>query len=445
MSSKIVLSMKKVLVILLCCLCCLSASVAQEGSKIVSVKLLYSMSKKDISNIWKSKKIPKFIMPVKYDVDVYEVVYKAPWIDGTEINASGLYFMPKIVKGEELPVFVYHHGTQLEKARLSLEKSAEQGVALSMASDGYITLMPDYYGMGQGEGRHLYHHVWSQAMSTIHMLYAMDEMMDKKGLSRKNDIYLGGYSQGGHATMSAHKYLQEMNDPRYYVVAAAPLSGAFDMSGIQAEVLTKNYSNPFYLPYLLVGFQDVYQFHDGDVHEIFEAPYDSLIAVYNNGIYSANQFNKVLPKVPIDMLKPEYRVMIKDTTSKVYQMIAENNTYDWTPEAPILFCYCMGDEQVSPYNSIKAYETMKENGAPHLYKKNVSNDLGHYPCATFAITEMKFFFNNIRDGRSNLTKGDSLKRRLIAIYKSKKEKEYLAKQREKQRSEIEGLRAEAQD
>lgn len=161
--------------------------------------------------------------------------------------------------------------------------------------------------------------------------------------------------------------------------------------------------------------------------------------------YNKTFVNKVLPKVPIDMLKPEYRVMIKDTTSKVYQMIAENNTYDWTPEAPILFCYCMGDEQVSPYNSIKAYETMKENGAPHLYKKNVSNDLGHYPCATFAITEMKFFFNNIRDGRSNLTKGDSLKRRLIAIYKSKKEKEYLAKQREKQRSEIEGLRAEAQD
>lgn len=416
----------------------------QPETKIVSLKLLHSMTKKEMGEYWKSKKIPKFIMSARYDVDVYEIIYKAPWIDGTEINASGLYFVPKAHEGEELPVFVYHHGTQLEKKRKSLDESPEQSLALSMAGDGYYTLMPDYYGMGEGDGMHLYHHVWSQAMSTIHMLYAMDELNSRMGVSRLNDIYLGGYSQGGHATMSAHKYLQEMNDPRYRVVASAPLSGAFDLSGVQSEVLSRSYPSPFYLPYLLVGFQDVYQYHEGNVYEIFQAPYDSLIPQYLNGAHTANEFNSILPEVPMEVLKPEYISQLKNAESPISSMIADNDNYDWAPEAPTLFCYCTSDEQVSAMNSIKAYETMKENGAKRLYKKNISNELGHYSCATFAITEMKFFFSNIRDGRSKVTKGDSFKRRLIAIYKSKKEKEYVAKQKEKQRIQMDGMRAEVQ-
>lgn len=436
--------MKNIFILFIILICAFQVDAAPAENKIVSLKLLHSMTKKEMGDYWKSKKIPKFIMSAKYDVDVYEIIYKAPWVDGSEINASGLYFVPKAKAGEELPVFVYHHGTELVKKRKSLEESPEQSFALSMAADGYHTLMPDYYGMGEGEGLHLYHHVWSQAMSTIHMLYAMDELNDSKGISRLNDIYLGGYSQGGHAAMSAHKYLQEMNDPRYHVIASAPLSGAFDLSGVQSEVLSKSYPSPFYLPYLLVGFQDAYQYHEGNVYEIFQAPYDSLIPLYMNGTYSANDFNKVLPEVPLDVLKPEYISQLKNSESVISNMIADNDNYDWTPEAPTLFCYCTSDEQVSAKNSIKAYETMKQNGAKRLYKKNISDELGHVSCATFAITEMKFFFNNIRDGRTKVTKGDSLKRRLIAIYKSKKEKEYVAKQKEKQRLQMDGLQAEVQ-
>ena len=84
----------------------------QEG-RLVSYKLFRSYDKKGVAAIWKEKGIPKFIAPVTYGVDIYEIVYMAPWVDGTMIKASGLYFVPINTTDKKLPTAVFHHGTQL--------------------------------------------------------------------------------------------------------------------------------------------------------------------------------------------------------------------------------------------------------------------------------------------------------------------------------------------
>jgi len=415
----------------------------EEEGKIISYKLFRSYDKKAIGELWKEKKIPKFIAPVKYGVDIYEVVYMAPWVDGTMIKASGLYFVPKAKPGEKLPVAVYHHGTQLERQRESFDRSGQQGIAFGLAADGFITLMPDYYGIGEGEKMHLYQHAWSEAMSTIYMLFAVDQLNDELNISRTPDIYLTGYSQGGHATMAAHKYLQEMNDPDYQVVASAPMSGAYDMSGVQAKVMFEPYPQPFYLPYILVSYQEAYNMWDGDIYEVFREPYDTIIPAFMDGNAKAGAFNKVLPEVPAEVLKPEFLDAFKNDPDFVLaKKIENNNLYQWVPEAPTLLCYCEGDEQVTYKNSEVAYDWMKQNGAPDVRKKNISNYFGHTQCALFSVMEMKFFFNNIRTGRLHKTSGPLLKRKLVGIYKRKKEKEAIEKRREQLRQTE--LRAEAQ-
>ena len=58
---------------------------------LVSSTLIKSHSKKTLSALWKKHHIPKIALPVKYEVDIYEVIYKAPWIDSsTWINCSGI-------------------------------------------------------------------------------------------------------------------------------------------------------------------------------------------------------------------------------------------------------------------------------------------------------------------------------------------------------------------
>ena len=255
-------------------------SMSDAPGQLVSATLLKSYDKKGVAQMWKEKGIPKFIAPVQNGVDIYEIVYMAPWVDGTMIKASGLYFVPTLSKEDKLPIAVYHHGTQLERRREDFDKSSQAGISFGLAADGYITLMPDYYGIGKGEKVHLYQHSWSEAMSTIYMLYAIDQLNDSLNIGRSSDIYLTGYSQGGHATMAAHKYLQELNDPRFQVKAASPMSGAYDMSGVQSEVMFKPYTQPFYLPYLLVSYQHAYNAWDGDIYDVFVPPYDTIIPGY---------------------------------------------------------------------------------------------------------------------------------------------------------------------
>lgn len=410
---------------------------------LVSYKLFRSYDLNGVKALWKEKGIPKFIAPANYGVDIYEVVYMAPWVDGTMIRASGLYFVPQAKKGEKLPVAVYHHGTQLERKRESFDRSSQQGISFGMAADGYITLMPDYYGIGDGERVHLYQHAWSEAMSTVYMLFAMDQLNRILGMERKNDIYLTGYSQGGHATMAAHQFLQNLNNPLYNVVASAPLSGAYDMSGVQAEVMFKEYSQPFYLPYLIVSYDHAYDVWEGDIYEVFRSPYDTIIPPFFKGERNLREFNKVLPAIPSDMLKQELvQQFLENPEFPVRKKIEKNNLYNWVPEAPMLLCYCEGDEQVYYKNSLVAHDWMTKNGARDVRLRKVSKVLDHNTCALFAVMDTKYFFENVRSGKVERKKyGPPLKRLFINIYKRKKERQFVRKQQEKLR-QAESLRAE---
>jgi pimeloyl-ACP methyl ester carboxylesterase len=407
----------------------------ESQGRLVSYKLFRSYDKKGVAALWKEKGIPKFVAPVKYGVDIYEIIYMAPWVDGTMIRASGLYFVPKGKPGEKYPAAVYHHGTQLRRAREDFDKSAQQGITFGLAADGYLGIMPDYYGIGDGDKVHLYQHAWSEAMSTIYMLFAIDELNELLEVERNDQLFLTGYSQGGHATMAAHKYLQEFNHPRYQVTASAPLSGAYDMSGVQAEVMFQPYSQPFYLPYLLVSYAQAYEdVWEGDIYEIFRSPYDSIIPPFFEGSRDIKDFNKVLPKVPAEVIREELvDAFLNDPEFPMAKKIAKNNLYEWVPKAPMLLCYCEGDEQVFYKNSLVAHEWMKRNGAADVRLRKVSEVFGHNTCALFAVMDTRFFLDNMRKGKPNKKLGPPVKRMLINAYKKKEEKKYIEKLEQKRR------------
>ena len=191
---------------------------------LVSYNLVKSHTTKTISELWKKHHIPKVILKVRNDVDIYEIMYKAKWIDSSYILCSGIYFAPKNINNAA-PIMMYGHGTQIHKHRTISDEDAQQGICLGFATDGYAACYPDYYGIGKGEGDHLYQHAWSEAMSFIYMLYAIDELNKKINVKTNGQLFLTGYSQGGHSSFAAQKYLEELNDPRFQVTASSPMSG----------------------------------------------------------------------------------------------------------------------------------------------------------------------------------------------------------------------------
>lgn len=415
--------------LLLLALAIFSFQFAVAEPYLVSKELVKSHTKKTLKALWKENKIPKIVVPIKNDVDIYEIVYRVPWIDSTWRTASGIVYVPKGVK-KPAPTMMYGHGTQIHKFREISDKDAQQGICLGFATDGYLALFPDYYGIGKGEGRHLYQHAWSQGMAFIYMLYAVEELRAELGLETSGQLFLTGYSQGGHASLSAHKYLEKLNDPRFQVTASSPMSGAYDMTGEQAKYMFQVYPRPFYLPYLLISYQKAYEILDvEDIYTIFRSPFDTLLPIFfeENRSRDLYELDQLMPKIPIEVLKEEFiEDYLNDDHHEFKCRLDENNLVHWKPEAPVMLCYCKGDREVNYKNAKVAYQGMKAHGAKNVKLNNLSDQLDHNTCAAFAVLATKYYFNRFVKKGDNPKMKDvpRFKKFLAGFLKRKTEKQY---------------------
>jgi hypothetical protein len=397
---------------------------------LVSYNLVKSHTTKTISELWKKHHIPKVILKVRNDVDIYEIMYKAKWIDSSYILCSGIYFAPKNIKNEA-PIMMYGHGTQIHKHRTISDEDAQQGICLGFATDGYAACYPDYYGIGKGEGDHLYQHAWSEAMSFIYMLYAIDELNKKINVKTNSQLFLTGYSQGGHSSFAAQKYLEELNDPRFQVTASSPMSGAYDMTGEQQKYMFQEYPRPFYLPYLLVSYQTAYRVLNTDnIYSIFKSPFDTLLPKYysNNIDKTLDDLDKIMPKIPAEVVKDSLVEVYKSDTNFLFKIkLKENNLTDWKPKAPVQLCYCKGDREVNYKNSEVAYNNMTALGVTNIKLNNLSDKLDHNTCAPFAVMATKFYFDRFKNKGENPKMKDvpKFKKALSNIVKKKEEKKYI--------------------
>lgn len=398
---------------------------------LVSYNLVKSHTKKSISALWKKHHIPKIILHVKNDVDIYEIIYKAKWIDSSWIQCSGIYFAPKNIK-KPAPIMMYGHGTQIHKHRDISDEDAQQGICLGFATDGYAACYPDYYGIGKGEKDHLYQHAWSEAMSFIYMLYAIDELNKKIDVKTNGQLFLTGYSQGGHSSFAAQKYLEELNDPRFKVTATSPMSGAYDMTGEQEKYMFQVYPRPFYLPYLLVSYQEAYRVIDIDnIYSIFKPPFDTLLPKYysNNRDKTLDDLDKIMPKIPAEVVMDSLVQVYKTNPDFLFtQKLRENSLTNWKPQAPVQLCYCKGDREVNYKNSEVAYNTMQALGVTKIKLNNLSDYLDHNTCAAFAVMATKFYFDRFKNHGDNPKMKDvpKFKKALAGIIKKKEEKKYKA-------------------
>ena len=403
---------------------------------LVSSTLVKSHTKASLSALWKKHHIPKIALPVRYDVDIYEIMYKSPWIDSsTWINCSGIVYVPKM-KGKKAATFMFGHGTEIRKGRSVSDEDSQQGICMGMATDGYLSLYPDYYGIGKGDGQHLYQHAWSEGMAFLYMLYAVEELKKNLNIETNGQLFLTGYSQGGHASFAAQKYIEAAHDPRFKVTATSPISGAYDMTGEQAKYMFQEYPRPFYLPYLIISYQAAYHIWDTkDIYTVFRAPYDTLLQGFFGEVRTKgyDDLDKIMPKVPSEVVKPELVTRFKtDPDFPFIKRLKENNLTNWTPEAPVQLCFCKGDREVNYKNSEAAYNSITALGKKDIKLNNLSDHLDHNTCAAFAVLSTKAFFDRYRKhgGNPKMKELTPFKKFMVSVVKHKIEKDYMKDHRD---------------
>ncbi len=382
----------------------LDTAIAQ--SYLVSYQFQQTFTVSTINQTLSDLGVPTVFIKPEFDVDVYKVIYNTRNAQDTgNTTASGVIIVPANISCP-LPLASYQHGTTTRRYDVPSYGSGELTIGVIYASSGgYITAMPDYLGLGDSPGFHPYIHARSEATATIDLMRAARELSDSIGYNLNGQIFLFGYSQGGHSTMAAFKMIEEELNPEFTVTAAAPMSGPYDVSGIQAGTITSGlpYSSPSYLPYVILGYQEAYGTVYNDLSDIFIAPYDTMIPDLYDGTNSAGYIDARLPAVIGDMIDTTfYADYINNPNNIGRVLLRDNDLYQWTPIAPLRMIYCQGDEQVFAGNSEIAYDTMIARGAQAVSKIDFGN-YDHGGCVQFALLDGFSFFNQYKDTKDGIT------------------------------------------
>ncbi|MEZ4979158.1 MAG: lipase family protein [Chitinophagales bacterium] len=224
------------------------------------------------------------ILVPSYSVDLYRVYYTTEYNDSLVV-VTGALVIPQNPDCRP-PLISYQHGTSSTKLGVPSYGSTELQICLVFASEGNVLVAPDYIGLGGSTiDLHPYQHGFSQAHSTINLLRATRQLQTDLNFELSNQLFLFGYSQGGHATAATVKYIEELYADEFDITAAMPMSGAYDLAGAQTDFVSNGqpYATPGYLPYIVLGYQSVYHDLYDSIEQIFISPYDSLMPYYLYG------------------------------------------------------------------------------------------------------------------------------------------------------------------
>jgi len=301
--------------------------------------------------------------PAKCDVKVVSLNYVTPGVRGESSNASGVLLLPT---GDgctaAAPLVAYAKGTDVQKPRtLANPADGETFLLAAMyASQGYAVVATDYLGFAKSNySFHPYLHADSEATSVIDSIRAARNAVGSQGASLNGKVMLTGYSQGGHASMAAHRAIEKNLSTEINVVAGAHLAGPYNLSGsMKLPDAIAGYQ--FFVPYLVTAWQKIYGNLYSDVKTAFKAPYaDWIEGLLPNSTltYTTLVTNGKLPGINGETPNQARDALFQSAFSSdiltnpnnaTFLAAKKNDLLDWTPKSQLMLCGGSGDPTVPP-------------------------------------------------------------------------------------------------
>ncbi|MEM8900040.1 MAG: hypothetical protein AAGC85_18135 [Bacteroidota bacterium] len=311
---------------------------------------------------------------IKNSISLYRVYYSST-LGENPIVLSGMVMVPE-VEGT-IPHYQYHHGTVIPIGSEALDvpslyegngpteeqEQFEARILMAIpAAAGFFTSGPDYAGYSISyEKEHPYVNHKELGESSLGMLIASKELAKQLNLSVSQEVFLGGWSEGGGVCLALHKLIEERSLPEIKVAASAPFAGPYHFSRFFREVLSADKSS-------------------------------ENTSIYNWGLYVANQnagnllapemiwkypVNNQFDAINIPSGKPSkiYQKAFIDSflagNSPLIEVAKKNDLHDgWAPSGNVYFHSGKADRIVPHFNSLDAYNGLigKGSGEVKLYE-----------------------------------------------------------------------------
>jgi len=331
-----------------------------------SSSLVASKTQAEIVAFVKSRSLPIPEREIKSGVDIYKVTYKTILFNES-IHASGLVILPQ--SNEPLAMLSFQHGTIIAHSEAPSETPPGNDILLfyaAMAAPGFVGVVPDFIGFGDSKDRlHPYYLEKPTADAVIDNLKAARELALLNDLNFTGRLFLAGYSQGGYATMAAHKSIEQNGLENFDLVASFPSSGGYDIKGVQEFFFKQTtYSQPFYIAFVATAYK-TYLGWSQPLTDFFQPTYATKIPGLFNGLYSSAEINSSLTTDIPSLINPELLSSINSASKFKYinDAFIDNSLTDWIPTKKVFMYHGDLDITVPYQNSVDSYNQFIKNGA----------------------------------------------------------------------------------
>lgn len=351
---------------------------------------------------------------VENGVEAVRVEYLTTDVEGRLDTASGLLLLP-IAEGV-FPQVIYQHGTVNGREDVPSNLMGGFELGLAIASAGFVTIVPDFQGLGVSRGVHPYVHAESQALAAIDELLAVQDYLAEIEVETNDQLFVTGYSQGGHAAMAAHLVLERDFSDQFTVTASAPMSGPYSISGDMIDFTIGQEDTEYdfvgYLGWVMLSYQRVY----GNLpatEDIFNPRYVPYIDMFENEEITLGELNEELRSlireetnglvIPRVMLRDDIlEIILTGVDHPINTALRDNDVFDWLPNAPVRMLYCGMDEQVTFQNALTAEAAMQARGAADVQAVLIDENGTHGSCIIPATIFMIEYFQSLVDLTSSV-------------------------------------------
>lgn len=309
-----------------------------------------------------------FAQMVKNDINIQKIIYTTPF-QGQNIKASGLVYMP--AQGGNYPVICFQNGTNTEHSKApSVSAYSELLFMLqSVASMGYIVVIPDYIGFGESQQLpHPYLHGESTIQSILSMLRAVNEFTEGENTAAKptRDLFIFGYSQGGWATMLLQKEIETRHASEFNLVASVCAAGPYSLEYMNEYILNlAEYPTPYFLASLINAYTTI-GLVANPLTDFIPEPYASQIPGLFDGKHSATSINEALTTRLSELLTSDYKnnyaVSTKFATFKSALSANSVKVANWQIATPTRLYHGEEDQIIPVSLSHKIMQDLKNAG-----------------------------------------------------------------------------------
>ena len=330
--------------------------------------------------------------PADYEVSVNRISYRTTLNDGTPVTASGIVYLPSQLSAAShtYPLLSYQHPTAFSNAEApsgGAFSSPTLSYPLYFATHGYIVACPDYIGYGAaGHLPHDYEYGRTLARATVDMLLATKEFLAKKGTGWNKQVFLAGYSEGGYATLSAQKLLEEQYVDNLPVTGSSCGAGPYAMSdffGYLTQKTTQGGVANYIYVWETLTYNRIYGLQK-PVSYYFKSPYAEQISKSLDSTLSMTvSFNKICTD--------QFRADVQNPSSSFRQALSDNDLTNWSTQVPTQLLHSEQDEIIPFLTSQQTYTSMRQHGSPRLSLVALKNGF-HLPTEVlFASQSLKWF------------------------------------------------------